>query len=104
MVEASEIVEVRDIVKDKYGAAALRVQAGGGSSCCGGAAFQGSCDPITSNLYDALQEGELPETTRRPWPSSKPVKRCSIWAPEEVSMSCFQRGALAPQAKLMAST
>lgn len=56
------MVEVREIVKEKYGAAALRVQAGGGNSCCGGAAFQGSCDPITSNLYDAMQEGELPET------------------------------------------
>ncbi len=56
------MVEVREIVKEKYGAAALRVQAGGGKSCCGGAAFQGSCDPITSNLYDALQAGELPET------------------------------------------
>ena len=56
------MVEVREIVKEKYGAAALRVQAGGGKSCCGGAAFQGSCDPITSNLYAALQAGELPET------------------------------------------
>ncbi len=56
------MVEVREIVKEKYGAAALRVQAGGGKSCCGGAAFQGNCDPITSNLYDALQAGELPET------------------------------------------
>lgn len=56
------MVEVREIVKEKYGAAALRVQAGEGKSCCGGAAFQGSCDPITSNLYDALQAGELPET------------------------------------------
>ena len=56
------MVEVREIVKEKYGAAALRVQAGEGKSCCGGAAFQGNCDPITSNLYDALQAGELPET------------------------------------------
>ena len=56
------MVEVREIVKEKYGAAALRVQAGGGKSCCGGEAFQGNCDPITSNLYDALQAGELPET------------------------------------------
>lgn len=55
------MADVKDIVKEKYGAAALRVQ-GGGTSCCGGAAFQGSCDPITSNLYDASQSGELPDT------------------------------------------
>jgi arsenite methyltransferase len=61
-IKETAMVEVREIVKEKYGAAALRVQAGGGKSCCGGAAFQGNCDPITSNLYDALQAGELPET------------------------------------------
>ncbi len=54
--------EIKEIVKEKYGAAALRVVSGGGASCCGGAAFEGSCDPITSNLYDAAQEGELPDT------------------------------------------
>lgn len=61
MPDVKDTVDVKDIVKEKYGAAALRVQ-GRGTSCCGGAAFQGSCDPITSNLYDATQEGELPET------------------------------------------
>src|SRR6185369_7064391 len=35
----------------------------GGSSCCGAAAaLDGCCDPITSNLYDAGQKGQLPET------------------------------------------
>ena len=24
--------------------------------------MEGSCDPITSNLYDAAQEGEVPDT------------------------------------------
>jgi trans-aconitate methyltransferase len=34
----------------------------GGSSCCGAsAALDGCCDPITSNLYDAAQTGELPQ-------------------------------------------
>jgi SAM-dependent methyltransferase len=54
-------MEVKDVVKEKYGQAALRVYSGG-SSCCGaGAALEGSCDPITSNLYDAAQTGSLPE-------------------------------------------
>jgi SAM-dependent methyltransferase len=55
-------VEIKEIVKQKYGQAALRV-ASGGSSCCGAsAAMDGCCDPITSNLYDATQKSELPET------------------------------------------
>jgi len=54
---------IREIVKEKYGQAALRVtDKTGGSSCCGGAAASGvsSCDPITSNLYDALQAEQIP--------------------------------------------
>ena len=52
---------VKDVVKDKYGQAALRARADAGSSCCGGApALEASCDPITANLYDAGQEGEVP--------------------------------------------
>jgi arsenite methyltransferase len=54
---------VKKVVKEKYGQAALRVQSGAGNSCCGGAsALEMSCDPITSNLYNAMQEGEVPET------------------------------------------
>jgi arsenite methyltransferase len=54
-------MEIKEVVKEKYGQAALRVNAGG-SSCCGaGAALDGCCDPITSNLYDAAQTCSLPE-------------------------------------------
>jgi arsenite methyltransferase len=54
-------MEIKEVVKEKYGQAALRVHAGG-SSCCGaGVALDGCCDPITSNLYDAAQIGVLPE-------------------------------------------
>jgi len=54
-------MEIKEIVKEKYGQAALRVR-WGGSSCCGAsAAPDGCCDPITSNLYDALQAGAVPE-------------------------------------------
>ena len=53
---------IKDVVRTKYGEAALRARSGGGSSCCGGAtALESSCDPITSNLYDAAQAGELPD-------------------------------------------
>jgi arsenite methyltransferase len=52
--------DIKEIVKEKYGQAALRVKAGG-SSCCGAAPSSGCGDPITSNLYEALQAGEVPE-------------------------------------------
>ncbi|MGA7413066.1 MAG: arsenite methyltransferase [Bryobacteraceae bacterium] len=55
------MMELKEVVKEKYGQAALRVNAGG-SSCCGAsAALDGCCDPITSDLYDAAQTGELPQ-------------------------------------------
>ena len=52
--------DIKTIVKEKYGAAALRVKSGG-SSCCGATASCGCADPITSNLYDAAQTGQVPE-------------------------------------------
>ena len=52
--------DLKEIVKEKYGQAALRVKTGG-SSCCGAAAaLDGCCDPITSDLYDAAETGGLP--------------------------------------------
>jgi arsenite methyltransferase len=52
--------DIREVVKEKYGQAALRVTSSG-SSCCGGSPATGGCDPITSNLYDAAQSGQIPE-------------------------------------------
>jgi 2-polyprenyl-3-methyl-5-hydroxy-6-metoxy-1,4-benzoquinol methylase len=53
--------DIKDVVREKYGQAALRVKTGG-SSCCGAAPASGlSCDPITKNLYDASQGNEVPE-------------------------------------------
>src|SRR6204780_3316954 len=58
------MMDLKTQVKEKYGQAALRVHRGG-SSCCGtdaaGALSEGCCDPITSNLYDAMETGELPQ-------------------------------------------
>jgi arsenite methyltransferase len=51
--------DVKEIVKEKYGQAALRVS--GGSSCCGATASCGCTDPITSNLYDSSQAKQIPE-------------------------------------------
>ena len=60
--------DVKEIVKEKYGEAARRVRTGSGlpadccskTNCCEGEA-SASCDPITSNLYDAGEAVELPE-------------------------------------------
>jgi arsenite methyltransferase len=52
--------DIKSVVKQKYGEAALRVKAGG-SSCCGATASTGCGDPITSNLYDSAEAGQIPE-------------------------------------------
>jgi SAM-dependent methyltransferase len=52
--------DIKDVVKEKYGQAALRV-ASGGSSCCGASACGTDVDPITSDLYDEKQKQGLPE-------------------------------------------
>jgi arsenite methyltransferase len=51
---------IKEVVKEKYGQAALRATTGG-SSCCGSSPSSGCSDPITSNLYDVLQANEIPE-------------------------------------------
>ena len=57
---------LKDIVMEKYGQAALRAKAGEANGCCGAsAAGDDCCDPITSNLYDAGQQGQVPEGALR---------------------------------------
>jgi arsenite methyltransferase len=58
------IPNVKEVVREKYGQAALRVASGAGNPCCRDdpSPLEKSCDPITSNLYDAAQEGEVPDT------------------------------------------
>ena len=53
--------DVKEMVREKYGEAALWVLAGQRNGCCGGAAAAGGCDPITSHLYDAAETAGLPE-------------------------------------------
>src|SRR3989304_3586034 len=54
---------IREVVREKYGQAAMQVSEGAGkSSCCGaGTAQTGCCDPITSNLYDEIQTEQIPQ-------------------------------------------
>ncbi|MCU1334447.1 MAG: methyltransferase protein [Bryobacterales bacterium] len=60
-------MDVKEVVREKYGTAARRVLAGTGlpadccgqTSCCEGSATA-SCDPITSGLYDETQVGQIP--------------------------------------------
>ena len=59
-MSTTETSDIKEVVKQKYGEAALRVTSGG-SSCCGASASTGCADPITSSLYDATQIGQIPE-------------------------------------------
>jgi SAM-dependent methyltransferase len=54
---------IKEIVQEKYGQAALRVVSGQGNACCGSSpsSCSSGADPITSELYDELQKSELPE-------------------------------------------
>lgn len=64
--------EIRETVRDKYAAQALRVIAASPASCCGSAPASSCCgattaepccdaaDPITGNLYDADEAADLP--------------------------------------------
>ena len=57
-----ENTDIKSVVKDRYAQAALSVAKEAQSGCCGDTRGQSQCcDPITSNLYDAGQTGELPE-------------------------------------------
>lgn len=67
--------DVRELVRQKYGEAALRVLSGQGGACCGTAVDGGEVccgdtktdcctnteDPITSNLYSDAEAAEIPE-------------------------------------------
>jgi arsenite methyltransferase len=56
--------DIKQLVKDRYGKAALAVVAGGDASCCSGTACcdtaSTSIDPITSNLYSDAETATLP--------------------------------------------
>ena len=60
-MSTTDTAEIKQVVKQKYGEHALRVKQGSASSCCGSAPGTGCADPITSDLYDAAQIGQIPE-------------------------------------------
>jgi len=60
-MSTAETADIKEVVKQKYGEAALRVKSGGSSSCCGAAPGSSCADPITSDLYDVSQIGQIPE-------------------------------------------
>ncbi|MBV8068557.1 MAG: arsenite methyltransferase [Acidobacteriaceae bacterium] len=54
-------MDLRDIVKEKYGQAAQRAVKAGAASCCEvKTELHGCCDPISSDIYDSLQTAEVP--------------------------------------------
>lgn len=69
VTQRNDVSDVSEIVRAKYGEAARRVLTttpeaasccGPVNSCCGGSAFNGSVDPITSNLYVNGESDDLP--------------------------------------------
>ena len=61
MPDTASTPDIKEVVKEKYGQAALRVK-NGGSTCCGATlASDSCCDPITTNLYDPAQAAQIPQ-------------------------------------------
>jgi arsenite methyltransferase len=60
---AAQQPELKQVVRERYGAAAHRIAHGQRSSCCGGGkhAELGSTDPICRDLYGAGETGGLPD-------------------------------------------
>jgi SAM-dependent methyltransferase len=56
--------ELKAVVREKYGEAAVRAATGSKSTCCGSSCGCGTqaIDPITRDLYDAETASSLPET------------------------------------------
>jgi SAM-dependent methyltransferase len=64
-IQLTDRADVRDIVREKYGAAALTVLEGKGAACCGSNAGGGdSCcegDAISGGLYSDVEAASIPE-------------------------------------------
>ena len=103
---------IRDLVKQKYGQAALRVVSGE-TSCCG-TSPQSTCDPITSNLYQQGETADLPaEAVAASLGCGNPTalaaarspgRRCWISGRAAASTSCSRRRESAPPARPTGST
>jgi len=88
-----ETPDVKQVVKDKYAQAALRVIEGGGA-CCGADASTGACDPITSNLYSQAETAALPaEATAASLGCGNPTALAAL-APSEVVLDLGSGGGI----------
>jgi len=56
MTTTNDDKSLREAVRSRYAARALRVIGEPEGGCCGG----GECDPISRDLYDSIQAGEVP--------------------------------------------
>ena len=104
--------DVRELVRRKYGEAALTVLNGQGAACCGGNAgggadrlLLGGGDAITGGLYDRPRPPRSPRprcwppwaaATRRRWRRWRPARSCWTWAAAAASTCCCRRGASGP--------
>jgi SAM-dependent methyltransferase len=60
--ERAMATDMKDVVKEKYGAVARQVAQGEALTCCAGSApCGGESDPITRDLYDESQRCSLPD-------------------------------------------
>src|SRR5438105_11062480 len=62
IMSKQEAEQLREEVRERYSQSALRVQTGGGG-CCGSGDASGCCsgdDPISTNLYTALEAEVVP--------------------------------------------
>jgi arsenite methyltransferase len=85
--------EIKQIVKDKYAQAALRV-VGGGEACCGADASPGAGDPITSNLYSQGETASLPaEATAASLGCGNPTALAAL-APGEIVLDLGSGGGI----------
>ncbi len=103
--------DIKTIVRQKYGEAARRVieirpTAAAAASCCGG---ESGSDPITRDLYDAMQVGEVPEAAvLASLGCGNPTALAELKPGEVVldlaSTCCCRRSASAPPARPTGST
>ncbi len=54
------MTDLTSIVRERYGQAALQAAAGAKAGCCGTGSSCGSADPITRDLYEAVDTAGLP--------------------------------------------
>jgi arsenite methyltransferase len=60
-VDTSNPEAIKATVRERYGKAALAVVEGNKTSCCGGGDCFDLTDPITRDLYNEAEAGEIPE-------------------------------------------